>query len=92
MVRNPLAHECGGNCATFGKSVLFWAHGDFEYKYGAGFRDKSLTNSDQNIFNVNEDFETKEERKSHVGNSYTRWGNINVWERDVFRIYYSGDS
>ena len=35
----------------------------FEYACGAGFRDKNHTNLDQNILEVNEDFETNECRK-----------------------------
>ena len=65
-----------GKCATFDKSVLFWARKNSEYKYGTGFRDKSLANLDRNIFKANEDFETKEERKV--------MGTISIREEEIF--------
>ena len=64
---NFIANYFGGKCATFDKSVLFWAQKNFEYKYGTGFRDKSLANSDRNIFKADEDSETKEEREKSWG-------------------------
>ena len=64
---------------------------NFEYKYGACFRDKSLANSDRNISNVGEDFDTKEERKV-MGAIAIREAEILMSGKEMFLEYTTQSS
>ena len=86
MVMNFFANDCGGRCAAFDKSVLFWTQ-KFEYMYEPVCATK-VWRIRIRLFERWARFRNERREKGHWNHSYTRRRNIGVGKRDVFGIYY----
>ena len=86
IARNPPLKECGGNTHRLANQFFFRTQKNFEYKYGAGFRDKNSENLDHNIFEVNEDCETNE-RRNVIGIIAIRGEEIFTSGKEMFIEY-----